>query len=110
MVKAIWNGVVLAESDHAEIVEGNYYFPPESVNREYFVENDMRTTCPWKGVASYYDIEVNGKVNRGAAWAYPQPKAAAAQIKNYVAFWRGVSVKTDEETSRSKSLLNKFFG
>lgn len=91
-MKATWNGAILAESDQTIIVEGNHYFPPESIRREYFVESDAHTTCPWKGVASYYDVVVDGKTNAGAAWYYPQPKDAAKQIKGYVAFWRGVKV------------------
>jgi uncharacterized protein (DUF427 family) len=91
-MKATWKGVVLAESDDTVVVEGNQYFPPESVNREYFRESETRTVCPWKGTASYYDVVVNGEVNRDAAWYYPQPKDAARQIKDHVAFWRGVKV------------------
>jgi uncharacterized protein (DUF427 family) len=93
MAKAMWNGVVLAESDKTEVVEGNQYFPPESVNREYFKETSTHTTCPWKGLASYYTIEVNGKENKDAAWYYPAPKDAAKQIKDHVAFWKGVEVQ-----------------
>jgi uncharacterized protein (DUF427 family) len=91
-MKATWKGVVLAESDDTLVVEGNQYFPPESVNREYFRESETHTVCPWKGTASYYDVVVNGEVNRDAAWYYPQPKDAARQIKDHVAFWRGVKV------------------
>lgn len=94
MAKAIWNGAVLAESAHTELVEGNHYFPPNSLNREYFVNSSHHTTCPWKGVASYYTIEVDGQKNENAAWYYPDPKAAASNIKNHVAFWRGVQVKS----------------
>jgi len=93
MPKATWNGVVLAESDKCEVVEGNQYFPPDSVKREYFKESGTHTTCPWKGLASYYSIEVNGKENKDAAWYYPSPKDAAKQIKDYVAFWHGVQVE-----------------
>ncbi len=93
MPKAIWNGAILAESDKTEVVEGNHYFPPDAINWEYFKDNATHTTCPWKGVASYYDVVVNGKVNSGAAWYYPDPKPAASNIKNYVAFWRGVVVE-----------------
>ena len=93
MAKAIWNGVVLAESDNTEVVEGNQYFPANSVKREYFKETDTHTTCPWKGLASYYTIEVNGKENKDAAWYYPAPKDAAKQIKDHVAFWKGVEVQ-----------------
>ncbi len=93
MPKAIWNGAVLAESDETIVVEGNHYFPPESVNDELFRSSEAHTMCPWKGVASYYDVEVEGQVNRGAAWFYPNPSPAASEIKDYVAFWRGVQVK-----------------
>ena len=93
MPKATWNGVVLAESDKCEVVEGNQYFPPDAVKREYFKESGTHTTCPWKGVASYYTVEVNGKENKDAAWYYPAPKDAAKQIKDYIAFWHGVQVE-----------------
>ena len=93
MAKAIWNGAVLAESENTEVVEGNHYFPHDAVNWQYFRDSDHSTVCPWKGVASYYDIEVDGQVNRNAAWYYPEPSAAAAQIKDHVAFWRGVQVR-----------------
>ncbi|MGQ9516402.1 MAG: DUF427 domain-containing protein [Anaerolineae bacterium] len=91
-MKAIWNGAVLAESDKTIVVEGNHYFPPDSVKREYLQPSDTHTTCPWKGVASYYHVVVNGQVNPDAAWYYPEPKEAARHIKDYVAFWRGVQV------------------
>src|SRR2546428_4462210 len=94
MPKAIWNGAVLAESDRTEVVEGNQYFPPDAVKREYFKPSATHTTCPWKGVASYYDVVVNGESNRDAAWYYPEPKEAARNIKGYVAFWRGVKVES----------------
>ena len=94
MAKAIWKDTVLAESDKTEIVEGNHYFPPESVNREYFRESLQTTVCPWKGKASYYDVVVDGQINSGAAWYYPSPKPAANNIKDYVAFWRGVQVES----------------
>ena len=92
MAQAIWNGVLLAESNATIVVEGNHYFPPTALNRQYVTENNTHTVCHWKGVASYYDVIVDGKVNGGAAWYYPEPKAAARQIKDYVAFWRGVQV------------------
>jgi uncharacterized protein (DUF427 family) len=92
MAQAIWEGVVLAESDRYEVVEGNVYFPPEALKMEYFRPSDTRTTCGWKGVASYYTVTVNGKENPDAAWYYPEPKPAASHIKGYVAFWRGVQV------------------
>ena len=92
MAKAMWNGVVLAASDNTVIVEGNHYFPREAVNWQYFKDSQTHTTCPWKGVASYYTLEVDGKENRDAAWYYPNPSAKASQIKDHVAFWRGVQV------------------
>ncbi len=93
MPKATWNNIVLAESEQTEIVEGNHYFPPESLNREHFRECDAQTVCPWKGTASYYDVVADGQVNEQAAWYYPEPKEAAANIKGYVAFWKGVLVE-----------------
>ncbi len=95
MPKAIWNGTVLAKSKHTKIVEGNHYFPPNSLNKEYFKQSKTRTTCPWKGLASYYNIEVNGQVNKDAAWVYPEPKNAAKNITNHVAFWKGVTIVDD---------------
>ncbi len=93
MPKAIWNGAVIAESDQTEVVEGNHYFPPDSVSREQLKESDHHTVCGWKGTASYYDIVVDGKTNQQAAWYYPEPKEAAENIRNYVAFWKGVEVQ-----------------
>jgi uncharacterized protein (DUF427 family) len=93
MAKAMWEGAVLAESSATVEVEGNQYFPPEAIHREYFKPSEAHTVCPWKGTASYYDVEVNGKRNAGAAWFYPEPKDAAKQIKGYVAFWKGVKVE-----------------
>ena len=89
----MWHNTVLAESNRCEVVEGNQYFPPDSINSEYFKASNTHTTCPWKGVASYYDIEVDGKVNKDAAWYYPNPKDAAANIKGHIAFWKGVQVE-----------------
>jgi uncharacterized protein (DUF427 family) len=91
-MKATWNGVVLADSDDTVIVEGNHYFPAESIRSEYFAASDNRSVCPWKGTASYYDVAVDGAVNAGAAWYYPTPKEAAANITGRVAFWKGVAV------------------
>ena len=91
-MKAIWNDVTLAQSDETIVVEGNHYFPPDSVKREYLKESDTHTTCPWKGEASYYTVVVGDAVNKDAAWYYPEPKEAAHQIKDYVAFWKGVEV------------------
>lgn len=93
MARAIWNGVVIAESDATILLEGNHYFPPDSVRREYLRESSTHTVCPWKGTASYYDVVVGDKVNPDAAWYYPEPKEAARQIAGYVAFWRGVQVE-----------------
>lgn len=95
MVKAIYNGKVIASSEQTEVVEGNHYFPPDALVREHFVESDTRTHCGWKGTASYYHVEVNGQRSPDAAWYYASPKAAAAQIKDHVAFWRGVEVSAD---------------
>ena len=92
-MKAIWNNAVLADSDQTVVIEGNYYFPPDSVKRQYFEPSDTHTFCPWKGKASYYDVKVNGEVNKDAAWYYPDPKPAAREIKDYVAFWHGVRVE-----------------
>lgn len=93
MAKATWNGATLAESDQCIIVEGNLYFPPDAVQRQYFKESETHTTCPWKGLASYYTVEVDNKENKDAAWYYPEPKEAASNIKDYIAFWHGVSVE-----------------
>jgi uncharacterized protein (DUF427 family) len=92
MKKAVWNGKVIAESDQTRVIEGNHYFPPESVRQEYLKETDYHTTCPWKGKASYYNVVVDGKVNRNAAWYYPEPKKAASEVTGYIAFWNGVKV------------------
>ncbi len=94
-MRATWNGAVLAESDATVIVEGNHYFPPDSLNREYFSDSDTHTVCPWKGTASYYSVTVDGQVNEDAAWVYPQPKEAASEIADHVAFWRGVTVEAN---------------
>jgi uncharacterized protein (DUF427 family) len=93
MAKATWEGAVLAESGATIEIEGNQYFPPDAIRKEYFRASEQHTVCPWKGTASYYDLEVNGKSNPGAAWYYPEPKSAAKQIKGYVAFWKGVKVE-----------------
>jgi len=93
MVKAIWKDKIIAESDNFEIVEGNYYFPPDSVKKEYLKDSNTHTTCPIKGIASYYDVVVDGEINKDAAWYYPDPKPVAKKIKDYVAFWNGVEVK-----------------
>lgn len=113
-VRAIWNGAVLAESDNTQVVEGNHYFPPDSINWEYFQENSHHSICPWKGQASYYDLVVDGQVNRSAAWYYPTPSKAARQIRDYVAFWHGVKVQRvkdeGEPENAKKSLIGSLFG
>lgn len=92
MPKAIWNGKVLAESDETEIVEGNHYFPPASLQPDFFQASDHTSFCGWKGTASYYDVVVDGETNAQAAWYYADPKDAASNIRGYVAFWKGVEV------------------
>ncbi len=92
-MQAVWNGTVLAQSDSTVVVEGNHYFPPQDVTTGYLSASSDHTICPWKGTASYYDIVVDGERNAAAAWYYPEPKPAAAEIKDHVAFWRGVEVK-----------------
>jgi len=94
MPKAVWNGRVVAESDRCEVVEGNQYFPPQAVKQELLRPSETHTTCGWKGIASYYDVVVDGQINNDAAWYYPDPKPAAANIAGYVAFWRGVKIET----------------
>ena len=91
-MKAVWNDKVIAESDDTVMIENNHYFPPDSIRKEYFKPNDDHTTCPWKGEANYYDVLVDGDVNKSAAWYYPEPKDAAEEIKDHVAFWNGVKV------------------
>jgi len=95
MPKATWNGVTIAEAptEAIEVVEGNFYFPAESVRREYLQPSDTHTVCGWKGTASYYNVAVNGEINRDAAWYYPEPKDAAKNIAGHVAFWKGVKVE-----------------
>jgi uncharacterized protein (DUF427 family) len=93
VAKALWNGAILAESSRTVVVEGNQYFPPDSLRAEYFRSSETHTVCPWKGTASYHDVEVNGERNADAAWYYPDPKPAASQIKDYVAFWKGVQIE-----------------
>jgi uncharacterized protein (DUF427 family) len=97
MTKATWNGRILAESDDTIRIEGNHYFPPESVNKEFLVSSDTHTVCPWKGEASYYNVVVDGEANKDAAWYYPIPKDGSIKrvgkdFTNYIAFWHGVEV------------------
>lgn len=95
MTRAIWNGVTIAEANDEEIIviEGNKYFPRNSVNNKFLIESNTHTTCPWKGKASYFTINIEGNENSDAAWYYPEPKEAAKEIKGYVAFWKGVKVE-----------------
>jgi uncharacterized protein (DUF427 family) len=92
LMKAIWNGTVIAESDDTVVVEGNHYFPKDSIDERLFVPSENRSVCHWKGTASYYHVEVDGKRNSNAAWYYPTPSAAASEIAGHVAFWHGVEV------------------
>jgi uncharacterized protein (DUF427 family) len=91
-MKAIWEDTVVAESDKTIIIEGNHYFPPDSIKTEHFSPSDTQSTCHWKGTANYYHVQVGDKSNADAAWYYPEPKQAARQIKGFVAFWRGIKV------------------
>lgn len=91
-MKAIWKGQVLAESDDTVVVEGNHYFPPQSVDRDFFEDSDTTSFCPWKGTARYHHVKVAGEVNRDAAWYYPEPKDSAREIEGRIAFWKGVEV------------------
>ena len=93
MVKASWNGIVIAESDETEVVEGNHYFPPESLKSEHFQASDTTSVCGWKGTANYYNVVAEGKTNADAAWYYATPKPEAKNIQGYVAFWKGVHVE-----------------
>jgi uncharacterized protein (DUF427 family) len=95
MMRAVWKGVVLAESEHTVRVEGNHYFPMDSLNQGYFAGSSHTSVCPWKGSARYFDVVVDGAVNPAAAWYYPQPSEAAREITDHVAFWRGVRIEND---------------
>jgi uncharacterized protein (DUF427 family) len=92
-MRAVWNGTVLAESDDTVVVEGNHYFPADSIRSEFFTSSDTHTTCPWKGLASYYTVSVDGRNNPDAAWYYPETKPRAEHVRGRVAFWRGVVVE-----------------
>jgi len=92
-MKAIWNGQVIAESNNTVVVEGNHYFPKDSMKKEFFKSSETQSRCPWKGQASYFSVLVDGKENKDAAWYYPEPKEAASNIKDFLAFWKGVEVK-----------------
>ena len=91
-MKAVWNNTVIAESDSTLVIEGNHYFPPDSIKKEFFDESSTNTRCGWKGTASYYSIKIDGKLNKDCAWYYPEPSDAATKIKGYIAFWKGVEV------------------
>lgn len=91
-MKASWNGATLADSEQTIVVEGNHYFPPDSLAQAYFEDSSQTSRCPWKGTAHYYDVVVDGERNAGAAWYYPETKDAAENIRGYVAFWKGVQV------------------
>jgi uncharacterized protein (DUF427 family) len=93
MVVATWNGTVIAESDKTVVIEGNHYFPPDSINKQYLRPSTTTSRCPWKGLANYYSLIVDGKTNEDAAWYYAEPSDAAADIKGYIAFWKGVDVR-----------------
>ena len=95
MKRAIWNDTVIAESEHTTVIEGNHYFPAETIKKEYFKPSDTHTICPWKGEASYYSVEVNGQTNKDAAWYYPKASELAKSIEGKVAFWKGVQVVID---------------
>jgi uncharacterized protein (DUF427 family) len=106
MMRAIWNGVVLAEAEHTVRVEGNHYFPKDSLNLQYFARSSHTSVCPWKGSARYFDVVVDGDVNRAAAWYYPKPSEAAREITDHVAFWRGVRIEThDDEPAHGRRRL-----
>ena len=92
-MKAIWNDQVIAESDETVVVEGNHYFPADSINKEYFKQSETHSVCPWKGQASYYSLDVDGSENKDAAWYYPKASELAKNIEGYVAFWKGVKVE-----------------
>ena len=111
-MKAIWRDQVIAESADTVQVEGNHYFPPESLREEFFVASDATTVCPWKGEASYFDVVVDGETNAEAAWVYRDPKSAAAEIKDHVAFWKGVDIQGEATApaSQPESLLDKVIG
>jgi thioredoxin len=108
MVRAHWNGAVIAESDDTVVIEGNHYFPADSVNHDYVVPSNTSTVCPWKGRAAYYSIQVDGKLKRDAAWYYPSPSSAASSIAGRVAFWRGVKIEDEGSAGRRRSFLDRF--
>lgn len=108
MVRAFWNGAVIAESDDTVVIEGRHYFPREAVREDLLVPSETTTVCPWKGRASYYSIEVDGKINRDAAWYYPSPTSAASSIAGRIAFWRDVKIEDEGAGARRRSLFDRF--
>jgi uncharacterized protein (DUF427 family) len=106
-MKAIWNDAVLAQSDKTELIEGNHYFPPESLHRSYFEESSTSSVCGWKGTASYYNIIVNGQENKDAAWYYPTPLPDAKNIAGYVAFWKGVRIEPEDSGATERASKQK---
>lgn len=103
MARAIWNGKVIAESTETQVVEGNHYFPPDSIQRDCFVPSNTTTVCGWKGTANYYTVDVDGKQNVDAAWYYASPKEEASHIKGFVAFWKGITVEATQGQSAVQS-------
>ena len=108
MVRAHWNGAVIAESDDTVIIDGNHYFPAESVDEHYLVPSTTTTVCPWKGQASYYSVNVDGQLNRDAAWYYPSPSSAAKKITGRVAFWHGVKIEDAGPSEARRSFFDRF--
>ena len=102
-MQAIWKGEIIADSENTVVVEGNHYFPVESVDKEHLKPSPTTSVCPWKGTAHYYSVVVRGEENRDAAWYYPDPKEAAAQIENHIAFWRGVDVREPDEAAEQRT-------
>jgi uncharacterized protein (DUF427 family) len=102
MIRATWNGVVLADTPRTTRVEGNHYFPPESVRREHLIDSPTKSLCPWKGLAHYYTVTVDGEVNPDAAWYYPHPSPLARRIKNHVAFWNGVHIEGEPDGGQQR--------
>jgi thioredoxin len=108
MVRAHWNGAVIAESDDTVLIDGNHYFPADSVDERYLVPSTKTTVCPWKGTASYYSVNVDGQLNRDAAWYYPTPSSAAKKIQGRVAFWHGVKIEDVSPSEPRRSFLERF--
>lgn len=109
-MQAVWNGQVIAESDETIKLDGRHYFPRKSLNPQFFSKNSATTVCPWKGRANYLNVTVGGKVNERAAWTYKRPKAAASEITGYVAFWKGIKVKSSRERVGAMARMRSMFG